>query len=81
MATLISKWLAIPVHTGGVLADLGVAFLLHEPLLVAVVALDSRLVAAVLAFASFSFVTGKLAGSFEGLSSGFSSLVVDHLDH
>jgi hypothetical protein len=59
------------VDTGGVLVDPGVALLLQVSLLVAVAALDSRLVSASFAFASFSFGAGKMTGSPKGLSSRF----------
>jgi hypothetical protein len=70
----------VPVDTGGVLVDPGVAFLLHVSFLLAEATLGGRSVSAAFAFASFSFGDGKLTGSPEGLSSGFGSFHVDSLN-
>ena len=62
------------------LVDPGVALFLQVSLLVAVAALDSRLVSASFAFASFSFGASELTGLPGGLSSGFCSSGVGPLD-
>ncbi len=73
-------WLAVPVDTGGILVDPGVALLLHVSLFLAEATLWVGLVSAAFTFASFSSGAVELTGSPEGLSSGFGTFQVDCLD-
>jgi hypothetical protein len=74
------KWLAVPVDTGGILVDPGEALWLHVSFLLAEATLGGGLVSTAFAFASFSFGAGKLTGWRKGLSSGFGSFCVNHID-